>query len=48
MGASTNYSIVTGKAVSPGDKTGYKNYDAADVSCVNTTPPPAPPTPAVP
>jgi hypothetical protein len=41
MGASTDYSIVTGKAASPTDTTGYKNYDASDVSCVNTVPTPA-------
>lgn len=45
MGASTSYTIATGKAVSPADTTGYKNYDATDVSCVNTTPMPPPPPP---
>ena len=42
MGAVTNYKIVTDKAVSVADTTGYKNYDPADVSCSNTTPQPPP------
>ena len=44
-GAVTSYNIVTGKAVSAADTTGYKNYDPADVSCTNTMPSPPPPTP---
>lgn len=38
MGAMVQYKIITGSAVSPGDNTGYSNYNVADVSCTNTTP----------
>jgi len=44
MGVPKAYNIVTGSASAPGETTGYNGYMTIDdVSCTNTTPPPATP-----